>query len=92
MAKRVNERNTGTYNLDSSLKERKKTSNVEITFEDKKLAKSVLKKVYESLKYDKELSGCGHLSQDAIFTDGGRFVISMKRSTFEALDDLINKL
>jgi hypothetical protein len=92
MRKRINERNTGKYSLESNLKNRKEALNKELTFEDKQLAKAVLKKVYECLKYDKELSNCGHLSQEAIFTDGGRFVISMKRSTFEKLDDLINKL
>ena len=71
---------------------RKSKIEKQITNEEKMIAKAILSKVYDSLQYDKDLSDCGHLSPNATFTDGGRFIISMDRVTFEKLDNIINKL
>lgn len=92
MAHLVNERNTGKYSLGSEAKNRKSKIEKQITNEEKTIVKAILSKVYDSLQYDKDLSDCGHLSPNALFTDGGRFIISMDRVTFEKLDNIINKL
>ena len=88
---RINERNTGHSKLDGGVKTRK-TSN-KITAEEMFLAKQVLVKVIDAMEYDKELSnGKGHLSNDAVFSDGGRITLSMTREQFEKLTDLIGKI
>lgn len=88
---RINERNTGNCNLEGDVKIRRKSK--KITAEEKFLAKQILSRVIDAMKYDKELSnGKGHLNSEAIFTDGGRITLSMTREQFDKISDLIPKL
>lgn len=88
MARRYNERNIGSINLEGSIKNRKsktkKISQDEIDF-----LKAVLERVYNSIEYDKELSNTGHLSPESVWTDGGRFAISLTGAQKDMLSDIL---
>jgi hypothetical protein len=90
---RINERNTGNYTLDGNAKTRRSKVDIKLSDSDKVLAKSILFKVYEAMEFDATLSERGHLHPDAKFTDGGRITLSMNRTQFEQLSEIIfNKL
>lgn len=88
MAHRYNERNIGLLNLEGSIKNRKsktkKISQDEIDF-----IKLVLERVYNSIEYDKQLSNNGHLHPDSVWTDGGRFTISLTGAQKDMLSDIL---
>lgn len=89
---RVNERNIGRCTLTGDAKVRS-SRRKSLTEYEKSVAKNVLARVYDTLEYDKDMSdGKGMLHRNAIFTDGGRFIIALTRDEFEALSDAINKL
>lgn len=90
---RVNERNIGYYSIDGNMKHRRTKVERKMSDSDKTLTKAILFKVFEAMEYDKEASDFGHLHPDAKFTDGGRITMSMTRTQFEQLSEIVlNKL
>lgn len=87
---RINERNIGDHSLNGDVK-RRRYSKPKLTQKDIELIKGVLQKVYDSLEYDRELSERGHLHNDSIWTDGGRFIISLTGKQKDGLYDIINE-
>jgi len=88
MAHRFNERNIGGYTLEGEIKKRR-IAKPKLSKHEVALAKAILEKVYESLEFDKQLSERGHLHDDSIWTDGGRFVISLTGKQKDDLFDII---
>jgi len=86
--KRYNERNIGTYSLDSGVKARK-TRKAKISPSEIAFAKAVLEQVYNSLEFDQELSEHGHLHNDSRWTDGGRFTICLTGAQKDLLSDIL---
>ena len=88
MAHRINERNTGNHTLEGGYKRRRKSIPT-LSQEEIALTKAVLERVYNCLEYDKSMSERGHLHDDSVWTDGGRFIISLtgkqKNDLFEIL-------
>lgn len=90
---RINERNIGTWSLDGEPKRRRtKKKQAAITPEEMAFAAEVLNRVYQVMEFDQDLSERGQAHPDAIFTDGGRFLLQMTRSQFESLSDIIEKM
>jgi hypothetical protein len=84
MGYRINERNTGSINLNGGLKVRRASK--KLTDADKNLIQQILEKVQNNLKYDKIMSdGKGQHNPESIFTGGEGFTIAMTR---EQLDQL----
>jgi len=88
--KRYNERNIGSYTLDGEPKKRR-TAKPNLSEQEIEFAKSILQKVYDSLEFDKDLSERGHLHEDSIWTDGGRFIISLTGRQKDDLFDIIHQ-
>jgi len=76
MGYRINERNIGDHKLEGGVKGRR-TAKAKLSEQEIELAKAILKRVYDCLEFDKDLSKRGHLHDDSIWTDGGRFIISL---------------
>lgn len=60
--------------------------------DEKLFAAEILGKVHEVMRFDPNMSEYGQLHQDATFTDGGRFILSLSRQEFEKLFMIIEKL
>jgi hypothetical protein len=60
--------------------------------DEKLFAAEILSRVYESMRFDPDMSAHGQLHQCATFTDGGRFILSLNRLEFERLFTIIEKL
>lgn len=90
MGYRINERNIGDYTLEGRAK-RRRSSMPKISEDEIALAKAILQKVYDCLQYDKDLSDRGHLHDDSIWTDGGRFIISLTGKQKNDLFDIIHQ-
>ena len=88
--KRYNERNIGSYTLDG-LPKKRRTAKPNLSEQEIEFAKSILQKVYDSLEFDKDLSERGHLHEDSIWTDGGRFIISLTGRQKDDLFDIIHQ-
>jgi hypothetical protein len=90
MAHRFNERNIGDYTLEGSPKSRR-LSKSKLSEQEIALVKVILQKVYDSLEFDTLLSQRGHLHDDSLWTDGGRFVISLTGKQKNDLFDIIHE-
>jgi len=88
MGYRINERNIGNHNLEGGVK-RRKTAKAKLSEQEIELAKAILQRVYDSLQYDETLSERGHLHDDSLWTDGGRFIISLNGKQKNLLFDII---
>ena len=60
--------------------------------DEKIFSAEILGKVHEVMRFDPDMSDHGQLHPDAIFTDGGRFILSLSRVEFEKLFTIIEKL
>lgn len=89
---RINERNIGNISLDGNLKKRNKKQGLILTDNEKIRVLDCLLLVYECLEYDSEMSECGQVSQEARFTDGGRFLANFSRKSYEEIGSSIEKL
>ena len=85
MGHRYNERNIGNYTLEGEPK-RRRTSKPRINQEEVALLKAVLERLLESLELDPILS---KQKGKAMFTDGGRFIISLTRDQVNDLSNII---
>jgi hypothetical protein len=90
MAYRINERNIGDHKLEGSVKTRR-NAKAKLSEQEIELAKAVLQRVYECLQFDKNLSERGHLHDDSIWSDGGRFIISLTGKQKNNLFDIIHE-
>lgn len=90
MAHRINERNIGNHNLEGGIKKRKKAKS-KLSNEEIELTKAILQKVYDCLEYEKSISERGHLHDDSVWTDGGRFIISLSGKQKNNLFDIIHE-
>jgi hypothetical protein len=90
MAYRINERNIGDHKLEGSVKTRR-NAKAKLSEQEIELAKAVLQRVYECLQFDKNLSKRGHLHDDSIWSDGGRFIISLTGKQKNNLFDIIHE-
>jgi len=88
MGYRYNERNIGNRNLEGGVK-RRRTAKAKLSEQEIELAKATLQRVYESLAYDQTLSERGHLHDDSLWTDGGRFIITLTGKQKNQLFDII---
>ena len=91
MGHRINERNSGTWSLESEPKTRK-SKKQPLSNEEKRLCLIALRLVHESLEYDPDLSEHGHLHPEARFSDGGRFLANFSRTSTESIFSAIEKL
>lgn len=93
MAHRINERNAGHWTWDGEPKIRRtQKQDTRLSAEEIALTSAVLRKVYESMQFDPDVSKRGHLHPDAKFTDGGRFMLSISREQYEKLFEIIEKI
>lgn len=90
MGYRINERNIGDHTLEGGAK-RRRTAKAKLSEEEIELAKAVLQSVYDCLQFDKDLSERGHLHDDSVWTDGGRFIISLTGKQKNDLFDIIHE-
>ena len=59
---------------------------------EKAFAAEILGRVHQSMSFDIDMSKHGQLHPEAVFTDGGRFTLSISRVEFEQLFKIIEKL
>ena len=81
MGYRINERNTGSYTLEGSLKQRSKSK--VLSNDEKSIAATILNKVYDAMEYDNELKAN---------VDGGRITLMLSTDDMIALRQIIIKL
>lgn len=82
MGYRINERNTGSYSLEENTKQRRYAKSKKLTDEEKAFAKEMLQRIYD----------CMELEQGVGFTDGGRFILCLKRDQMTMLREITEKL
>ena len=90
MGYRINERNIGDHTLEGSVK-RRRTAKTKLSEAEIALTKAILQKVYDCLEFDKGISERGHLHDDSLWTDGGRFIITLTGKQKNDLFDIIHK-
>ena len=90
MGHRVNERNSGHWSVDGEPKARKTSST--LTPDERELTAEILRRVISVMEYDPILSERGRLHPDAVFSDGGRFILSLRGEQINALYSAIEKL
>lgn len=90
MGYRINERNIGDCTLDGGIKKRR-TGKAKLTPEEIEFAKEIMQKVYNSLQFDRQLSEKGHLSDESVWTDGGRFILMLTGAQKNLLFDIIHE-